>query len=268
MIVAITHAAWSPGRPESLARLLAQLGQGAETYVLTSTRREPVVVWARRLWDFVSAQKEPVICIQDDVLLHPHFLQACEVILNVVPDEIVSLHTQAPEAKAIAEKGSHWGRAYWLSAPCYILPPKIATDLLDFWSRNYVHTHNEDNIVVHWAWQKQKPFLATLPALACHDSSLPSTLGYDNHPHRTPSVPWGPLDDVTSRAFWTLPQSIPYIPSGPPEFLERVRIALRGSAGLCTCCTAHEAVMSFPLGIKICQVCAKQVTLASLGRIL
>jgi len=270
MRVAISHAAWGPGRPESLARLLSQLGKEADVSVFSSKRPEPVVVWSRRLWEFVEAQKEPVLCVQDDVTVHPQILEACGVLTRFVSDEILCLHMQSPDAIKVAKEGHHWCRIYWLSAPCYILPPPIATELLDFWSKNMdkLGCLNEDDIAVIWAWTKQKPFLTVLPALAYHDPNVPSTLGYDDHPNRVPSVPWVEKDNVVDPGFWHRPPRSPmWVPAGPVEYLDRVRKAIAGE-GLCSCCSNGEAVVKFPRGTRVCHECAKKITLATIGRIL
>jgi hypothetical protein len=274
MKIVVNHAPWAKGRPETLARLLEQLGPSADVLVIPSRRVEHSSSWARKTWEFVEDQKGPVITLEDDVEVAPGFVAACEAVSSLAPDEAISLHTQVPEAVQCAAEGHRWCRCYWLSGPASILPPWVAASLLDYAAaipQGVLAHMNHDNVTMHWAWARQRPFLATIPALAHHDTGVPSTLGYDDHPNRVPHVPLCNFPDArpADPAWWGSPATAPTAPTvanpwASPQYLETVRAALRGP-GLCTMCLSSPAAVRSSNGTALCSNCVRAATLAATG---
>lgn len=268
MKAVITNAGWAPERKATTERLLGQLS-GVNTAVLVSERREHASIWARRMWEWAARQEDHVVCLNDDVLVHPDFVSACRAIIQAVPHEIVSLHTQAPQATELGHRGFHWARCYWLTGPAYILPPGAARALLDYalpW--HFISRVNEDNVAIHWAWDKQRPIWNTIPALAHHDVKTPSTLGYDNHPFRTPSVPFDmfPDADVKSVAYWKTTSDPPWIanPWMPPHKLDYMRRVFRAGRPMCFVCVEKEGeIQRSHDGPAICRRCLQNFSLSS-----
>ncbi len=264
MRVAIAHAAWAPGRTESLARLRSELQDVPA--IFRSEVREPAVVWARRVWEWVADQAGPVAVLNDDVHVCPRFLDAASSVADAALAELVSLHVQAPGAAPIAAAGGRWARCYWLTGPAYLLWPETARSLLDFWAAlpwSVASSINEDNVAIAWAWQHQRPILHTLPALTCHDTAVPSSLGYDDHPHRVPSVPWTDAHDL---ARWPSPEDAPLVdnPWCSASHMAAWRAAVRSEGGLCGACIARPAVAI--LGhVRLCSHCAAGAGQAMLG---
>lgn len=264
MHIAIAHAEWMPGRAATLARLLGQLGPSAT--VFASHVREPAVVWARRVWEWVAQQDESVAVLNDDVLVCEGFARACAQVASVAPGELVSLHVQAPAAVEAAAGGARWARCYWLSGPAYLMPPAVARALLDYWAglpwRASAHM-NEDNLAIQWAWKRQRAILATLPALATHDIFTPSSLGYDAHPYRVPSVP-----AVPNPPPWPAPpEDAPYVdnPWAPATYLEAMRTGLSSEGGLCAACMSRSAVVAFGR-VPTCLQCSTELALTMMRR--
>lgn len=201
-MIAIAHAAWSPGRSASLARLLAQV-TGA--LVVTSETREHASVWAPRLWRRAYELAKPgewCVFLNDDVEIAPN--HAIETMLESASANMVSLATIQPEA---TRPGVRWLRSYCCTGPGYAIRRETVGDLLEFHAQKFTAgmraRMNEDEVIGHFAWSRQEPLLHCVPALVKHDVSVKSTLGYDNHPNRIASVlwdgeipPWPPSDDA------------------------------------------------------------------------
>jgi hypothetical protein len=267
MKVAIAHAQFVPERIASVQRLHAQLNDPSSLTTFVSVRREPCWEWTRRIWEYVAASSEPVVCLDDDVQVGPDFHAEVAAVSAAAPGELVSLHVQAPGAGAVEGR---WCRSYWLTGPAYLLPPHVARELLDFWDSlpwEVAARLNNDNVAIHHAWARQKPILTTLPALAMHDVTVPSSLGYDAHPFRVPSVQRKEGVDLT--APWPVPgDAVPVVenPWALPAALAKFRSSVRSPDGVCSVCMAGNAVIRFPGNVGLCQPCAKQVTMAYLGQ--
>jgi hypothetical protein len=259
--VAIAHAAWHPERGATLARLVKQLAeQGAKIHVSVSARKEHAAIWATRLWEYGAYVDEPVVCLNDDVIVSPDFVATCEAIALAVPDEVVSLHTQVPGAELV--KGP-WVRCYWLTGPAYMLPPGAARSLLDYplpWE--FVSRINEDNRAIHWAWERQRPFYSVTVAPVTHDVGTSSTLGYDKHPHRLPRATWAdhPQLDLTEPEYWSRGcDDAPYLanPWLSAEFLDLTRAAVKAGQPMCIMCAQAPAVVGTKSDAAICGRCSK-----------
>ena len=257
----IAHAAWAPGRSETLADMLKIV---PSTNVVMSDRKEHSAIWATRVWNWAANlfSDDHVVILNDDLLLHPDFPTICEAMVSALPNECISLHTQMPEARALR---GPWVRCYWYSGAAVILPPGAARSLLDFavpWS--LASRVNEDNVAIHWAWARQKPFWCPIPAPVIHRIDVKSTLGYDDHPMRQTSVPWtssdasadGALVDVS---YWRNCGSAPLIenPWMPDPKLRHMAPLIASGARLCQLCSTNEVVV----GNKeagLCRECARQ----------
>lgn len=258
MKFAIANAAWSPDRDVLCKELTERVGN---CVIFQSERREPAAVWARRIWEWASKIDDHVCVLNDDVTVIDNFPSVCRAMVEAVPNEVISLHCQAPDAVIEAQNGSHWARCYWLTGPGYILPPGAAKELLDWkapWS--YVSRINEDNVAIHWAWDNQKPIWNCIPAVICHRTEIPSTLGYDHHSFRVPSVHWDQYkdQDLTQKSFWE--------PDGEPNWianpwahqvrLEYVRRIHQAGRQLCFMCLEREGIIARKKGEPpICQYC-------------
>lgn len=233
MKVLVAHAAWSAERRASLKRLAELLRE--DPWVSQSKGPEHASIWGRRAWEWVAEQDEHVLVLNDDVLVHPELRRICEAMIEAVPDECLSLHTNILGAAAEEMAGHHWARCYWYTGPAVILPPARARSLLSWvygtpWS--FLSMVNEDNAAIHWAWAERRPFWAAIPAPVIHDTAVPSTLGYDGHPDRVPTVPWTAerfgAAKLTEPAWWRVEAPPPLVanPWMPRERLDATEIAL------------------------------------------
>lgn len=268
MLIVVPHAKWMVGRTETLARLLGQLGTVSK--VFPSERKEPCWTWTRRLWEWCAQYDEHVVCLEDDVEVCPDFVRVVSRVIDAAPNEMISLHCAAPAALRLANEGAHWCRSYWLTGPAHVLPPGLARELLDFWDSvpwDVAARLNNDNIAIHYAWSKQRPILATIPALARHDESVPSSFGYDSHLHRGPSVPWtaypvpatwGPPTDAFADNPWC-----------SAAHMTEFRRVLREGVSLCSACLSSPAIVTFgPSNVALCRQCSKRIAIAHLGAVL
>lgn len=265
MKILVAHAAWIPERRESLKRLVAQLGEAP--MISASSGPEHASIWARRAWEWAAQQDEHVLILNDDVLVHPEIRKICEAMIEAVPDECLSLHTNFLAAAVEAAKGHHWVRAYMYTGPAVILPPVRARSLVDWVHRmpwGFLSRMNEDNAAIHWAWAEQRPFWAAVPAPVGHDTTVRSTLGYDEHPFRVPTVPWGNIQwsraELTSADWWRVgspPPCVgnPWLPEGVLEYVRRVHAE---GGQLCVFCRARQGVVGTQdeAGPRACFTCA------------
>lgn len=241
--VIITHAAFDPERVKKVEVLREELiRQGArDVAVLASNTREHARTWAMRAWRLASDElsmgdSDGVIILNDDVDVPSYFLKACEAACVVAwkslggeqklvapdfahyleRDPPISLHVQVPEAIDLWKQGRPFARSYSYTGPGVILKPSHARSLLAFAEAHpEIWTHqNEDGMANVWAWDRQIPFWLTIPALVKHDTSIASTLGYDNQPMRTASVDWtaGEVDDLTDPRSWQMAEAPPWLP--------------------------------------------------------
>lgn len=250
MKIAVAHAGWMPDRTRTLTRLLNTLRVGhhdADIKIFTSKRREHASIWATRIWEWVAEQNEHVAVLNDDVFVIADFSETCDAIVKAVPDEIISLHTQAPGVVQVALDGWHWARCYWLTGPGYILSPQDAEGILAYAAElpwEFRSRVNEDNVAIHYAYDRQRPIYQTIPACVHHDTTTASSLGYDNHLFRVPSVPWTEClaEKFTDPGYWRLTDEPPFVenPWMPPARLHYVRRILRAKRPLCVLCMDRE----------------------------
>lgn len=255
----IASAAWDRSRSASVGKMLGQLS-GADVEVVVSERPEHARVWAQRLWARCAEYGGDSICLNDDVILHPDFARICKAICEAMPDEIVSMHTNIPAAVAAAAAGHHLTRCYWLTGPCYRLTQAHASDLVDFWSElpwSYASRVNEDVVGILWAWSEQRPIYATIPSPCLHDTLIASSLGYDGHDNRCPTVGWWthtpPGADLTSPDYWRPTGNEPTVenPWMPATKMETIRRCIREGIHLCSMCIARPGLT----GGNDCWIC-------------
>lgn len=224
--VIIPHAAWAEGRKESLSRLVEQLErQDMRPLIVASTEREHAQVWAPRAWRAaVERDADATIFLNDDVDVAPDLLAVVRVMAELLPDEIISLHSQLPVTKALAEAGQRWVRCYWASGPGYCIPRAMTAKILEWMvglPKSFLDLYNEDGYLSMYAYGMRRPIWHCIPALVQHRVEVASTLGYDDHPLRVAVVDWKshPLAkeasdalDLSARAFW--------LPTSPPTWVE------------------------------------------------
>jgi hypothetical protein len=209
---------------------------------------------------------EHVCILNDDVLVHPRLRKICEAMIEAVPEEPISLHTAMLGAAAQEMLGHHWVRSYWYSGPGVLLPPGAVLSLLDWVYKcpwYFLSRNNEDNVAIHWAWEQQRPFYCAVPAPVIHDTALASTLGYDDHPWRVPSVPWTdfPGAKLTDVSWWAVQADPPLVenPWMDVRKLAYVRSVMREPGHqMCHFCMAREGVISpskNPLAPRLCHTC-------------
>jgi hypothetical protein len=267
--VVIAHCGWLPERKASLRRLLGQLPRICSDWVLTSDAKEHAAVWARRAWEWAARTNDHVVILNDDVILHPDFLKIVGAMIEAVPDECISLHTTAPAAIELQQQGHAWARCYHYTGPAVVLPPGAAASLLEYASAlpwSFVSRINEDNLAIHWAWEKQRPFWCAIPAPVTHDTAIPSSLGYDAHPYRTPTVPARAEDvNLTDPARWAKHWDAPWMPN-PWMSVDRMtymRTVLKMGRHICSLCSELEGVVGDAKnGVMVCGRCLTAIDAA------
>jgi hypothetical protein len=212
IVIGIAHAAWLPERKGTLHRLLRQLAECSSlmhtrelnVHVSVSNEREHASVWARRLWAWAAEHDAHAVLLNDDVEVCPDFVDVVRHMIEAKPDHVLSLHASPPASHPIEDT---WFRSYWLTGPGYVLPPGVARWLLE-WSETIpkamLESINEDNLAIHWAWEQQRPMYCSVPAIVKHDTSVKSSLGYDDHPLRVASLLWDDPRVELHKTDWTV----------------------------------------------------------------
>jgi hypothetical protein len=266
MKIVVAHASWIPERRESLKKLVDLLKE--DVVVSASEGPEHASIWARGVWEWAARQNEHVCILNDDVLVHPEFRKICEAMIEAIPDECLSLHTNILGAAAESMLGHHWVRCYWYTGPAVILPPERVKSLLEWVYQTpwyFLSRNNEDNVAIHWAWAEQRPFYCAIPAPVVHDTTVKSTLGYDDHPFRVPLVPWGDPQwagaPLTEKKWWEVGGPPPCVPNPwmPAQKLEYMRRILTDpDAQLCSFCMERQGIVSSstnPKAPRLCHLC-------------
>lgn len=254
MKVIICHASWMEDRKRTLARLLEQVPNAV---VLSSVRREHAATWARRAWEHVAASDGPVAVLNDDVTVCPDFERVCEAMVEAAPHQVIALHTSAPGCETLTD--TSWARIYWLTGPGYIMWPEHAKALLDYWAKlPHGFGPNEDNVAIQWAWERQEPFLSSIPAIVRHDTETKSSLGYDEHPLRSSNVDWENFLDaqMASVDYWRRGLDAPPFIENPwakADSLERMRRGLL-DPNTCSGCWSRTGLLKTSHGV-VCVDC-------------
>jgi hypothetical protein len=252
----IAHAAWAPGRKQSLATLLAQI---PGSHVVTSTVKEHANVWWPRLLrtslDFLKP-KEWGIYLNDDVTIASAY--SIMAMLERA-DAPVSLATVQPEA---LKTEARWLRSYCCTGPGYALRREDVVELLEFHAKTLTagmrEKMNEDEVIAHWAWSKQQPLLQCVPALVKHDVAVKSTLGYDGHPMRVASRLWTESDGLQN---WPSPEGAeycthPWLGEGRMQAVRRAYLNGWSFDDICVFCATRPILIQSPTtGAGICGQC-------------
>jgi|SRR5579859_938210 len=269
--IGIAHAEWDHRRTAPLQRLMQQLDavDGVNhVHVSCSPWREHAREWAPRLWAWGARQDAShIVFLNDDIRVCPEFVDACDAIASVLPNDVICMHTTLPEA---AQLPIPFFRSYWVTGPAYMIPRHRLQDLLVFaheWSGLW-ESENEDGVAMQWLWHNQTPACHTVPALVVHDVEVPSTLGYDHHPLRRASVPWHsrPEIDVSRPGWWGSHFGGPLAecPWRSVEAFKSIEMR-RGRPPICAFCATRRPVVQSVTGAGMCRDCLVECAKKALG---
>ena len=264
--VHIAHAAFLPERAATLDRLMSQLaGQRGQFVVHRSEQREHASVWATRVWAAAAAEDaEAAIILNDDVEVSPDLVAACRAMLAVKTSRMVSLHAVHPMARSLAEAGLRAFSTYHLTGPAYMLRKGAAAELLAYFEsapKSWTSKVNEDNWAIQYAFRIREPIWNCIPALAKHDESIPSSLGYDHHPGRVTQVDWrDPIFEGIDMLDWQPLYPVPFIEthwtSKGALTTTEIAVTLGISPETCWFCLEQPAICgSDKSGTRMCGRC-------------
>ncbi len=259
IVIGIAHAAWDHRRHAPLERLNSSIRKDSDAWIeiVSSQRKEHASVWAHRLWTW-GARRNVSHCVflNDDVTVCPDFADVCHAMVTAVPDQIISLQSSVP-----IHGVETWARSYWLTGPGYIVPTALLGALLTFadaWP-DFHRKVNEDNFIMQWAWREQRPIWHAVPAIVQHDTTIPSTLGYDHHALRESSIPWTkfPAAPIRTVDYWTPSRMPPLVdcPWLPTSRLQEIQ-ARKGILPECAFCRGESIAVESPeTGAALCRMC-------------
>ncbi len=228
--ILVAHAAWSPGRAESLARLVKTVDPDV---IFRSRTKEPVHVFAKRVWEDI-ARNGDAIYLEDDVIAHPQIRKIVQAQAKALPyDAFISLHASYPDVRIHAEAGHNWVRSFYMTGPAHFFTQAKAQAFLkwvDECPQGWAKVSYGDGLACYWLYWIHEPAWLSLPAIVRHDVQIKSTFGHDGIPNRTTLAPWD--DDMyanarlTDPAYWRPDTKTLYhveCPWLPVEHLEECR---------------------------------------------
>lgn len=124
-----------------------------------------------------TAGDDPVVIVQDDVVLAGQWREKVEAVIAEHPDAVCQFFSLR---KADLEKGARWepGRAYLMNQ-CFYLPATYARQLHAFaqtwWEANPGHT-GDDTCISEWLRSRQEAYWHHVPSLVQH-RDLSSVIG-------------------------------------------------------------------------------------------
>jgi hypothetical protein len=209
--LAIPHTPWVPERVASMARLKEQLGHRPRFY-REFTEKAANTVWAEELWTWLrDTGAEWCLQLQDDVMVAPCFWPALRAMLGALPPEadVVGLASVHPMAKEIARRGQHWYRTRGnLVGWAYMLRHEALTEFLEIRGKmsDDFRSQNEDEQIAEWVSKTGRTCWHPVPAIADHDTTIPSSYKNDDHTLRRPQITWRDYTDgsMTDPTWWML----------------------------------------------------------------
>jgi hypothetical protein len=214
--IAVPHAAHKPGRKESLQRLQEQLGFAPMVFA----DREPHWAWSKRIWHWGLESKGAwLVQLQDDMQVPADFLGVATAALSRAPAgaDVVALTTIHPIARELARQGHRWHRTRaWLMGNAYALSHAFLAEFVPWVESNEATARVtcEDALINRYCVETGRDVFHTLPSLAEHDLSVPSTwaeqaasMGLDrpeNHGNRQVTVSFRDYSpqELAREGFW------------------------------------------------------------------
>ena len=265
----VAHSQWAPERKATLERLMSQLEpQKARVTVHRSVQREHASVWATRMYAAAVAEDaEVTLFLNDDVEVSPDLVAAIDAQTAQSTSEIVSLHATHPIAPSLAEAGQRWFSTWHVTGPAYYFRRGTAKRALAYYKaapKAWSGTFHEDNILINYCWRRMDPIWNSLPSLVTHDTTVPSSLGFDKHPGRCTEVQWSKPEfaglDITKPDFWKSVGEVPFLDTSwtttPTLMTTEIANMLGCGPEMCWfCLKVPFALGSVESGARICLQC-------------
>lgn len=136
--------------------------------VIIDWNHDGVIPTSKKAW-LKTTDKPFVLVLQDDVELCCGFTSYCERIINIHPNEIISLFPTEFNNKRISTTRLHGGSPYVLancvSGPGIIMKTEYVKPCLDSWSRD---VRGDDVNIQLWAKRNGIQIITTIPSLIQH----------------------------------------------------------------------------------------------------
>lgn len=159
-------------------------------------QRMPFWEWSEAVWNWAaeSTTATHFLMLQDDAILCDDFLMKLEEILQDRSGDILGLQVAHPLAGKVWAEGSDiFTTTDMLVGVGYCLPISLLRKFI-WWRNSALRTGAleaipEDTLLGLFATLHGHRIFHPLPPLVDHDTSIPSTCGNDEHPHRKCVVP-------------------------------------------------------------------------------
>ena len=201
--LAIAYSPWRPERVESFQRLTSTLNiqPNGLPHLFDAYRvfdeKAPLHVWTEAMWRWASEQDvEWCVFTQDDTVVAPGFGGILDTMLYRMGDEydVVGLQVAHPQATALHALGYEaFTTTDGVIGVGYAIRRTALCDFLAWRSRLAPERQqgiSEDTQIAVWCAITGRKVWHPLPTCIDHDTTLPSTYGNDNHPHRRSTVRW------------------------------------------------------------------------------
>jgi hypothetical protein len=121
------------------------------------------------------AGDDPVIRLQDDIILTKNFLAKAEAVIAEHPDDVIQFFSMRKDDLTF---GSRWcpGSTYLMNQ-CFYLPAGVSRQLIDFywsptWARYYeTHPTADDSMMATMFQSQRRKYFLHVPSLVDHQKT-------------------------------------------------------------------------------------------------
>ena len=159
----------TPKRARWTSSLVLWLTKGYRVRLITDQQQN---LWENAVRALTSAEPGDthLLILQDDILPCRDLIETAQKIIEVLPNEIVTLFTNHPNAQ-LARRGqvNYLKLRKWLMAQAYIVPVEVAADFVQWCEKNVdPKIYFDDNRWAMYCWYHHRYVWATVPSLVDH----------------------------------------------------------------------------------------------------
>jgi hypothetical protein len=212
LALAVPHTSWAAGRPESLAKLLSDLGLGdtrpgiskatvpsfGEIDVFVHDNRSTRDVWSEKIWTWgISTGADVFLQLQDDMRVAPEglFWDALAAMLDGRHEDVLNLQAVHPLTPALLEEKI---RGYTvcdgLPGPAYAIHMPALVEMIAWRKESLgdgaVQAITEDTLLGIFCMATRRPIWSPIPTIVDHPGEVKSTYGNDEAIRQRPLVRW------------------------------------------------------------------------------
>lgn len=223
-----TTASWAPGRDESLALLLGDLGAATNEYppasqggadILVHDNRSTRHEWSAVCWAWGVSREtcSHFMLLQDDVRVAPNFWPALRAMLLALPGEVICLQSVHQAAPALCSEDVRWYTTIdGMLGPAYVLPRAVLAEFMAWRAERLTgrpdeFPEGEDTLLGLFCMVTRRRIWSPIPTIVDHPGEVASTFGHNARARQRPLVRWDmaqyfgnawTAEDLEAPGFW------------------------------------------------------------------